>query len=55
VKPSGQWQAAKYCWQASSLANFDWNSRNVFGNGGRDTLYNYQLGLAETTGQSKGL
>ena len=37
--PSGQRQEARYCWQASSLANFAWNSRKVFGNDGRAIPY----------------
>src|SRR5258708_4815753 len=50
TKPSGQRQAAKYCWQAPSVANSDWNSRKVFGNDGRGTQLHYFLWSAETTG-----
>src|SRR5207247_2608891 len=49
TKPSSQRQAAKYCWHASSLANFAWNSRKVFGNGGRDKCSYYRSWSAETT------
>jgi hypothetical protein len=34
------------------VANFDWNSRKVFGNGGRGTPLHYQLWFAETTVQA---
>jgi len=41
----GQRLAAGYSWQASSVANFDWNSRSVFGNGAGAPLYTTACGL----------
>jgi Thioesterase domain len=35
------------------VANFDWNSRKVFGNDGRGTQLHYLLWSAETTGSAK--
>jgi len=32
TNPSGQRHAAKYCWQASSVAKSLWNWRSVLGN-----------------------
>ena len=35
IEERGEHNRGAYCWQASSVANFDWNSRKVFGSGGR--------------------
>lgn len=48
AKPSRQGQPAKYCWQASSVANLCWNSREVVGNRGRATPI-LALGTPEIT------
>ena len=45
TNPSGQRQTARYCWQASSVANSNWNCRRLLGNGGRGTPLHYTLGL----------
>jgi len=43
----------KYCWQASSLPNFAWNSRRVFGNGGRAIPYTIASGLLKQPDKQK--
>ncbi|WP_409161759.1 hypothetical protein, partial [Pectobacterium sp. B2J-2] len=49
----GQRQEAKYCWQASSLPNFAWNSRRVFGNDGRAIPYTTASGLLKQPDKHK--
>jgi hypothetical protein len=53
ANPFGQRHAAKYLWQASSVANWRWNSRIFFGNGGRATPLHYLWWFAETNRISK--